>query len=105
MAEAGLNPRHATTILRAFHERGVEDWDSLNLGWRVTRFLNELAGLRSKILLENQSTDGTVKIVLGMPHGGTVEGVLMLGFRADRAACCVSSQIGCAMGCDFCAST
>jgi 23S rRNA (adenine2503-C2)-methyltransferase len=29
----------------------------------------------------------------------------MPGYRDDRAACCVSSQIGCAMGCDFCAST
>jgi 23S rRNA (adenine2503-C2)-methyltransferase len=33
-----------------------------------------------------------------------VESVLMPGDRADRAAGCVSSQVGCAMGCDFCAT-
>jgi 23S rRNA (adenine2503-C2)-methyltransferase len=42
---------------------------------------------------------------MGMSAGGAVEAVLMPGFRADRAAGCVSSQVGCAMGCDFCAST
>jgi len=31
--------------------------------------------------------------------------VLLPGFRADRAAGCLSSQVGCAMGCDFCATT
>jgi 23S rRNA (adenine2503-C2)-methyltransferase len=35
----------------------------------------------------------------------TVECVLMPSHRPDRAAACVSSQVGCAMGCDFCAST
>jgi 23S rRNA (adenine2503-C2)-methyltransferase len=34
-----------------------------------------------------------------------VETVLMPDFRPDRAAGCVSSQVGCAMGCDFCATT
>ncbi len=37
--------------------------------------------------------------------GGAVECVLMPSHRPDRAAACISSQIGCAMGCDFCAST
>ncbi len=36
---------------------------------------------------------------------GAVECVLMPSHRPDRAAACISSQIGCAMGCDFCAST
>jgi 23S rRNA (adenine2503-C2)-methyltransferase len=31
--------------------------------------------------------------------------VLMPDFRDDRAAGCISSQVGCAMGCDFCATT
>src|SRR5881409_2803592 len=35
----------------------------------------------------------------------SVECVLMPSHRPDRAAVCISSQIGCAMGCDFCAST
>jgi 23S rRNA (adenine2503-C2)-methyltransferase len=37
--------------------------------------------------------------------GPSVECVLMPSHRPDRAAGCVSSQVGCAMACDFCAST
>jgi 23S rRNA (adenine2503-C2)-methyltransferase len=39
------------------------------------------------------------------PSLSSIECVLMPSHRSDRAAGCVSSQVGCAMGCDFCAST
>src|SRR4029079_10360509 len=48
--------------------------------------------------------DGTTKLLVSLHDGAAVEAVLMPGFRPDRAAGCVSSQVGCAMGCDFCAS-
>jgi 23S rRNA (adenine2503-C2)-methyltransferase len=49
--------------------------------------------------------DGTTKLLLRLNDGRTVETVLMPDYRDDRAAGCVSSQVGCAMGCDFCATT
>ncbi len=51
------------------------------------------------------STDGTTKLLLGLRRGGAIETVMMPSFRDGEAWCCVSSQVGCAMGCDFCAST
>jgi 23S rRNA (adenine2503-C2)-methyltransferase len=48
--------------------------------------------------------DGTTKLLLRLADGRTVESVLMPDYRADRAAGCISSQVGCAMGCDFCAT-
>ncbi|HST04318.1 MAG TPA: 23S rRNA (adenine(2503)-C2)-methyltransferase [Chloroflexia bacterium] len=49
------------------------------------------------------SSDGwTRKALLKMRDGNTVEAVLMLYY--DRATVCVSSQVGCAMGCTFCAT-
>jgi 23S rRNA (adenine2503-C2)-methyltransferase len=51
------------------------------------------------------SMDGTTKLLLRLHDGRTVECVLMPDYREDRAAGCVSSQVGCAMGCDFCATT
>src|SRR5262245_20684976 len=60
---------------------------------------------RSRVLLRQQSADGSIKLLLGFDAGGAVECVLMPSYRPDRAAACVSSQVGCAMGCDFCAST
>jgi 23S rRNA (adenine2503-C2)-methyltransferase len=57
------------------------------------------------LLARHQSADGTIKLLVGQDGGQAVECVLMLSHRPDRAAACVSSQIGCGMGCDFCAST
>jgi 23S rRNA (adenine2503-C2)-methyltransferase len=46
--------------------------------------------------------DGTVKYVFGLPDGGRIESVLL--FDDDRRTLCVSTQVGCAMGCVFCAT-
>lgn len=49
-----------------------------------------------------QSPDGTEKLLLDLADGGRVECVLLRD--GDRRSICVSSQVGCAMGCVFCAS-
>jgi 23S rRNA (adenine2503-C2)-methyltransferase len=48
------------------------------------------------------SRDGTEKILVRLVDGGEVECVLLRD--GDRRSICVSSQVGCAMGCVFCAS-
>ena len=48
------------------------------------------------------STDGTVKTVFRLHDGLMVEGVLIPS--GDRATVCISSQVGCALGCKFCAT-
>jgi 23S rRNA (adenine2503-C2)-methyltransferase len=49
-----------------------------------------------------QSSDGTDKLLVRLPDGGEVECVLLRD--GARRSICVSSQVGCAMGCVFCAS-
>ena len=44
--------------------------------------------------------DGTVKYAVTLPGGGTVESVFMVS--RERVTMCVSSQVGCALNCDFC---
>jgi 23S rRNA (adenine2503-C2)-methyltransferase len=105
--EWGCNPVHAPRVLRAFYERsGSLDTRSLEMAGELRRRLSELPQRRSKVLTMKSSADGTAKLLVGFTGaGGAAEAVLMPGHRPDRAAGCVSSQIGCAMGCDFCAST
>lgn len=61
-----------------------------------------------QIVRSSQSADGdTLKLLLSLTDGATIEMVLMLYSRKDardRATCCISTQTGCAMGCLFCAT-
>jgi 23S rRNA (adenine2503-C2)-methyltransferase len=106
----GFKPSHAAKILREFYAvpggREVTGlWDQ-NFGDALWARLREATIARqSRITASHQSADGTVKLLIGLDRGGAVETVLMPWYHPGRAAGCVSSQIGCAMGCDFCAST
>jgi 23S rRNA (adenine2503-C2)-methyltransferase len=106
-AAHGLRPIHALTVLRQFMEtRSIDQLDPSIIGKAVIQHLRKnLDAEKSTILHRSVSTDGTTKLLIGFNSGGAVESVLMPGFREGLAAGCVSSQIGCAMGCDFCAST
>lgn len=55
------------------------------------------------VIRETRSSDGfTRKYLLGLPDGEVIETVLMR--YSGRTTACVSSQVGCAMGCVFCAT-
>lgn len=55
-----------------------------------------------RIAKHEVSNDGTEKLLVQLSDGGLVECVLLRD--GDRRSICVSSQVGCAMGCVFCAS-
>lgn len=102
----GFNPGHAVRVLRTYYSSGEMQGDSHH------RWPGELAARlaenfrpNAEMALRRVAGDGTSKLLLRMRDGRTVESVLMPDYRPDRAAGCISSQVGCAMGCDFCATT
>ena len=106
----GFKPSHAIRILQSFYGapggRELHEVLDRNLGLTLqAKMLESLRTRQSRIDHRHESADGTVKLLIGLDRGGAVETVLMPWYHAGRAAGCVSSQIGCAMGCDFCAST
>lgn len=107
MSGQGINPLHAARVLRGVYAVPGEkerDWARLPAGLteRVrAAFPREAASL----VMRQISEDGTAKLLLRLSDGRTVESVLMPDYHPDRAAGCLSSQVGCAMGCDFCATT
>lgn len=104
LARLGHNAAHARKILRSYYAGA--DLDALPILKGLRRLLaRDYADRRATLLRRHVSADGTIKLLLGMNAGGAAEAVLMPTHRAGIAAGCVSSQIGCAMGCDFCAST
>ncbi len=58
--------------------------------------------LRSKIVAHQTADDGTEKLLLQLQDNNRIECVLLRD--GDRRSICISSQVGCAMGCVFCAS-
>jgi 23S rRNA (adenine2503-C2)-methyltransferase len=107
LAAWAVKPVHAARVLREFYARGGE----LVAAGRplpdglLERLRGELPVGAATLSVRQVADDGTTKLLLRLNDGRTVETVLMPDFRDDRAAGCVSSQVGCAMGCDFCATT
>ena len=50
------------------------------------------------------ASDGTRKLLFALAGGGTVEAVIIPARNGSRTTLCVSSQLGCAMNCQFCAT-
>jgi 23S rRNA (adenine2503-C2)-methyltransferase len=107
LAGWGFKPVHAARVLREFYARGGElaaVGRPLPAGL-LERLRGELPAAAATLAVRQVAADGTAKLLLRLGDGRTVETVLMPDFRPDRAAGCVSSQVGCAMACDFCATT
>jgi 23S rRNA (adenine2503-C2)-methyltransferase len=107
LASWGFKPTHAARLLRAFYARAGEIGDAsppLPAGL-AARMTAELPPAATAPALRQVAADGTVKLLLRLHDGRTVESVMMPDYRDDRAAGCISSQVGCAMACDFCATT
>ena len=68
-------------------------------------FLNENCTiLDSKIKMRQISKDGTIKYLIEFSDGNCAETVLMRFDNRSNLSMCVSSQVGCKMGCKFCAT-
>ena len=107
MQSHGFNAAHAPRIIRGLlaAERPPNRSDFL-LPEKLEEHLNAAFASDAGSLIQQQvSADGTTKLLLRLHDGRTVESVLMPDYRVERAAGCISSQVGCAMGCDFCATT
>lgn len=57
-----------------------------------------------KVKVKQESSDGTLKYLLEFPDGECVETVLMRFDNRANLTACVSSQVGCAVNCSFCAT-
>ncbi|MGQ9764604.1 MAG: 23S rRNA (adenine(2503)-C(2))-methyltransferase RlmN [Armatimonadota bacterium] len=98
-------PRYrGNQIAEWIYRKGVRDFDSMtNLPKLLRQRLGQIAVIgRSQVLRELRSEDGTTKFLLGLADGETVEAVLLP--YPDRVSVCVSTQVGCPVGCVFCAT-
>lgn len=107
MEGEGFKGGHAWRVLREWlRANGGGERDSVRLPAGLRERLQAAFPREAAVLARRQvSEDGTTKLLLRLGDGRMVESVLMPDYHAERAAGCISSQVGCAMGCDFCATT
>ena len=103
-AERDEKPFRARQILQWIHQRGVIDFDEMT---DLSKKLRERLQADAEIVLptvqsRHDSVDGTVKWLFATDCGQAVETVFIP--EADRGTLCISSQVGCALDCAFCAT-
>lgn len=86
--------------------KGTESYDEMtNISKKTRERLKETTYVSSLKIKEKyvSAIDGTVKYLFELPDGNCIESVVM---RYEHGlTICISSQVGCRMGCRFCAST
>src|SRR5688572_6122435 len=100
---AGARPRHETLVMRAW-VRGLaldafartQDAFPLALRGALPALTERFAAL-TRVVSEHPGVDGSSRFLLRLSDGRTIESVLLPG-----EGVCVSTQVGCAVGCVFC---
>lgn len=102
LLKLGEKPFRAKQLWQWIYYRGVTDFNlmsNLSLALRQKLIENYII-TRPKVITEQISVDKTHKWLLEFADGERVEMVYIP--EKDRGAVCISTQVGCAMGCKFC---
>jgi 23S rRNA (adenine2503-C2)-methyltransferase len=102
VAGLGEKPFRARQLFRWLHRNGAASLEEMT---DLPRPLRQVLATRGALPVleraaEQRSADGTIKWTWRTPDGKLVESVYMP--ETDRKTLCVSSQVGCALGCTFC---
>jgi 23S rRNA (adenine2503-C2)-methyltransferase len=103
-ARLGEKPFRARQVMQWIHQRGVTDFEEMTDLSKALR--QKLADVAEVVLPDVrdkfESVDGTVKWLIAKGNGQAVETVFIP--EPGRGTLCISSQIGCALDCAFCAT-
>lgn len=102
--QKGLKPYKAKQLFKWLYEKRIADFDLMSDISKklIVDLKNDFSCALLKIKTSQKSKDGTIKFLFELNDGAYIESVLMkfdYGYSA-----CISSQVGCNMGCSFCAS-
>ena len=105
MTELGEKPFRAKQIYSWLHEHLVTSYDEMgNIPGKLKEKLKDYPIAALEMVDEQVSAiDGTRKYLFRLSDGNVIESVLMRYKHGNSV--CISSQVGCKMGCRFCAST
>lgn len=104
---AGESEETARRVLRATVGQGVMDQRVWNRDFQVPKRVAAVLDVSRRLTLEQRTIseiDGFEKLLFRTPGGEAIETVLIPLHKAGAVSLCLSSQVGCPMGCAFCAT-
>lgn len=104
VAECGEPSYRAKQLGLWLHQNRVTDFDQMtNISKTFRQHLKDNACIKAPAILhEHISKDGTCKWLLRLDDGNAIETVFIP--EKKRGTLCISSQVGCALNCSFCAT-
>jgi len=105
LAAQGQPAYRARQVRRWLFERAVDDFAQMTDLSKALRqrLAAEFRIWSTRVVRHLRADDGTEKLLLELSDGQHIECVLLRGDKGMHTVC-ISSQVGCAMGCTFCAS-
>ena len=106
LVSLGEKPFRTAQIYQWMHEKLASSFDDMtNLSKALRQKLQDACEYVSleKVRVQISQIDGTRKYLFRLADGNVIESVLMRYKHGNSV--CISSQVGCRMGCRFCAST
>jgi len=102
--DLGEKPFRAAQLLKWIYQFGVDDFNAMsNFSKSLREKLVEVAEIKlPEIVTEQLSDDGTIKWLLRLDSGNSIETVFIP--EGSRGTLCISSQVGCALECSFCST-
>jgi len=102
--DLGEKAFRVSQVTKWIHQLNVDDFDQMtNLSKALRAQLKEKACIKPlDIIVDQLSTDGTRKWVMGLEDNNRIEAVFIP--EDDRGTLCISSQVGCALDCSFCST-
>lgn len=103
-ADLGEDTYRASQLLKWIYRNGVLDFSKMtNFSKTLRQMLGQFACMKLPEIVSTQtSTDGTCKWLLRIDSNNCIETVFIP--EQERGTLCVSSQVGCALDCSFCAT-
>jgi 23S rRNA (adenine2503-C2)-methyltransferase len=102
LRDQGVEPFHARQLYRWVFKRGVTDFGQMtDLSKALRARLADTFSISTPaVVAREHSSDGTVKLLLGLADGRRIESVFIPDTPGQTF--CISTQVGCAMHCAFC---
>ena len=102
----GFSKYRAKQIYNWIYLKSVKNIDNMtDLPINIREILKEKCVLSSVFIRNKQiSSDGTIKFLFQLKDNSYAEAVLMRFDNRANLTACISTQVGCPMGCDFCAT-